>query len=309
MSGSYPRGRWPARIAAPLRQRPPADLAIVAAAVLAALVLLIAVLTVPRPSQVETAPRTAFRPGLIISDAAFYDPDTMTGSQVQRFLASRPCSSGDGSPCLTDYRQNTPDEPMQYAHCAAYHGARSERASAIIVKVAQACRISPKVLLVLLQKEQSLLTHPSASGYQKATGYGCPDTADCDAAYFGFFNQLYNAAWQFREYTVGGSSWRYHVGEVRIQYHPNAACGSSVVHIRNQATANLYNYTPYQPSPGTVRDPDTTTSCSTFGNLNFWRLYNDWFGSPLSKPFPLQYPSCLNLKGGSRCFIDPRTGL
>lgn len=281
---------------------------IVTVAVIAVVLAMIVAIAIPRPA--EPAHKDAvFRPGYIISDAEFYNPDSMTASQVQRFLESRRCAPDDGSPCLADYRQDTPDQPMEYAHCAPYRGAASERASSIIVKVAQACRISPKVLLVLLQKEQSLLTHPSAAGYQRATGYACPDTAACDSQYFGFFNQVYNAAWQFREYTVGGASWRYHVGKVRIQYHPDAACGSSVVDIRNQATANLYNYTPYQPSSQTVKHPDALGRCSTFGNLNFWRLYNEWFGSPLRQPFPAQYNGCLNLVGGLRCFPDPLTGL
>jgi len=285
-----------------------ADVAIVAAAMLAVIALAVLVLVAPRASA--RPPSDAhFRPGLIISDAAFYNPDSMSRSQVQQFLQTRSCASADGSPCLADYRQDTPDEPTQYAHCAAYHGRAAEPASSIIVKVAHACRISPEVLLVLLQKEQSLLTHPSASGYQRATGYACPDTAACDARYFGFFNQVYNAAWQFREYTVGARSWRYHVGSVPIQFHPDTACGSSTVDIRNQATANLYNYTPYQPSPETLKHPDTATGCSTFGNLNFWRLYKDWFGSPLTELVPPQYDACLNLVDGKRCFPDPVTGL
>ncbi|GAB3806107.1 hypothetical protein GCM10028798_28710 [Humibacter antri] len=284
------------------------DIAIVAAAAIAVVVLFVLVAVVPRPA--DRPPSDAvFRPGYIISDAAFYNADSMTQPQVQRFLQNRTCVPTDGSPCLADYRQDTPDEPMAYAHCAPYHGASSERASAIIVKVARACRISPKVLLVLLQKEQSLLTHPSASGYRRATGYACPDTAACDSRYFGFFNQVYNAAWQFREYTVGAASWRYHVGKVSIRYHPNPACGSSVVDIRNQATANLYDYTPYQPSAQTVKHPETSGPCSAFGNLNFWRLYKQWFGSPLTQLVPPGYPACLNLVGGNRCFPDPRTGL
>jgi len=303
------RDRDSARLGGWVLTAAPADIAVVAIAAVAVVVFAVLVAVVPRPASHEAASDHTFHAGLIISDAEFYNPDTMTRGEVQRFLESRDCTPADASPCLADFRQDTPDEPTQYQRCAAYHGERGERASAIIVKVAQACRISPKVLLVLLQKEQSLLTHPSAAGYQRATGYACPDTAECDARYFGFFNQLYNAAWQFREYTVGGAEWRYHVGDVSIQYHPNAACGSSVVHIRNQATANLYNYTPYQPTPETVRHPDVVTDCSTFGNLNFWRLYKEWFGSPLAEPFPAQYDGCLNLVGGARCFPDPVTGL
>ena len=109
---------------------------------------------------------------------------------------------------------------------------------------------------MLLQKEQSLLTAPSASGYAKATGYACPDTAACDKKYLGFFNQVYRAAWQFREYTLHPDEWRYRIGAMPIQYHPNAACGASTVRIVNQATANLYNYTPYQPNARDPRQPE-----------------------------------------------------
>ncbi|MGN6125904.1 MAG: hypothetical protein ACTHON_05025 [Humibacter sp.] len=300
--GQWTLGRWVVGASA-------GDIAIVATAALSVLALIVIAALVPRQAVEKTPSNATFHAGLIISDAAFYNPGTMTGDQVQRFLESKPCEPVDGAPCLADYRQDTPDEPMQYAHCAAYHGEKGQRASSIIVSVARACRISPKVLVVLLQKEQSLITHPSPYGYERATGYGCPDTAACDADYFGFFNQLYNAAWQFREYTVGGTSWRYHVGKVPILYNPKPSCGSSVVDIRNQATANLYNYTPYQPSPETVQHPDVVTDCSTFGNLNFWRLYTSWFGSPLVVPFPAQYEGCLNLTDGARCYTDPLTGL
>ena len=33
-----------------------------------------------------------------------------------------------------------------------------------------------------------------------------------------------------------------------MQYHPETSCGSAKFTIRNQATANLYNYTPYAPN-------------------------------------------------------------
>ncbi|MGA0568778.1 hypothetical protein ACO2Q7_15720 [Rathayibacter sp. KR2-224] len=302
------RERDPQRARGPVFAEVPGDIviAIAAAVSVIALMVLAAVVFVPSGGTPSSA---RFTPGLIISDFAFYDSASMSQAQVERFLETRQCVPAEGSPCLADYRQDTPDEPTEYAHCAAYHGASNEPASAIIVKIGRACGISPKVLLVLLQKEQSLLTHPTASGYQRATGYGCPDTAACDANYFGFFNQLYNAAWQFREYTVDGASWRYHVGRVAIQYHPNAACGSSMVDIRDQATANLYNYTPYQPSPQTLKRPGAVSDCSTFGNFNFWRLYKEWFGSPLAQRFPPQYDGCLNLRDGARCFPDPVTGL
>ena len=108
-------------------------------------------------------------------------------------------------------------------------------------------------------------------------GQGCPDTADCDVRYYGFFNQVQGAAWQFKRYAnpVGTTkvfTW-YAPGKTwNVRYHPNAACGSSPVYIQNQATANLYYYTPYQPNGAALaagysarrtRVPATATATSS----------------------------------------------
>lgn len=251
--------------------------------------------TLPEP------PATEFDPGFIVSDDAFYDSSAMTEDEIQAFLESVPCRPDEGVKCLADYTQTTTTQPpVGGSHCAEYRGGIRERASRIIAKAAEACGISPRTLLVLLQKEQSLLTRPSASGYERATGYGCPDTADCDTKYFGLFNQLYNAAWQFRQYTEVPDR-AYRIGTVQVGYHPDAACGASPVEIRNQATANLYNYTPYQPSAATLADPDTGDACSAFGNLNFWRIWHRWFGDPEAERLPAFFPPCSRLVGGHPC--------
>ena len=243
-----------------------------------------------------------FAPGAIISDYNFFNSDSLDEGEIQTFLTDRSCISRDGSPCLEDYKESTISQPAQgEGHCAAYSGGRNESAARIIAKVAEACFISPKVLLVLLQKEQSLLTRPSASGYQRATGYGCPDTADCDARYFGFFNQVYRAAWQFRQYTQDPER-PYRVGIVRVGFNPDASCGASDVKIENQATANLYSYTPYQPNDAALAQPGADgDGCSTHGNLNFWRFYNQWFGASEAVGYPAAFNSCLNLVGGQPC--------
>ena len=257
---------------------------------------------VGRQIATATAKPAAFNPGLIISDYNFYNPDAMSERDVQAFLESRDCSPQGGVPCLWEYRETTVSQPDQGAgHCAAYRGAATERASRIIAKVAAACTISPRVLLVLLQKEQSLLTRPSASGYLRATGYGCPDTADCNKTYFGFFNQVYHAAWQFRQYTQHPER-AYKPGRVDVRFNPDASCGAASVRIRNQATANLYNYTPYQPNSAARAHPGTDgDGCSTHGNLNFWLFYDRWFGSPAADGYPDFFDPCLNLTGGQPC--------
>ncbi|MFT2817104.1 hypothetical protein [Leifsonia sp. A12D58] len=244
-----------------------------------------------------------FDPGFIISDYNFYNATAMSESDIQNFLEAQDCAPKDTASCLADYSETTADQPTDApGHCVAYEGAPNESASRILAKVAEACQISPRVLLILLQKEQSLLTSPSESGYLRAAGYGCPDTADCNADYFGFFNQIYHAAWQFRQYTQEPDR-AYKIGEINVGFHPNAACGATTVTIKNQATANLYNYTPYQPNAAALADITKGDACSADGNLNFWLMYNNWFGASDAKPFPDIFDPCLNLVGGRQCVL------
>ncbi|TFV53597.1 hypothetical protein [Blastococcus sp. TF02A-35] len=245
-------------------------------------VLLAVALPGDRDRLDEAADLSRFNPGDIISDALFFDGWSMSAPDVQRFLDVKgaSCRVGtDGSPCLKAYRQDTPDRPAD-AFCRFYDGLPGETAAAIIAKVGQACGINPRVLLVLLQKEQSLVTtSPNATRYQKATGYACPDTAPCNELYFGFFNQVYSAAHRFQEYAAKPRN--YFAGRWNtVLYNPDRACGSSQVFILNQATAGLYTYTPYQPNAAALRAGyGTGDGCSAYGNRNFFSYYTDWFGS------------------------------
>ncbi len=199
-----------------------------------------------------------------------------------------PANPTDGAPCLKDVRQDTTSRTPDDRCAGGYAGAASESAATIIAKVAQACGVSPRVILVTLQKEQGLVTtkKPTQDMYRKAMGYGCPDTAPCDAQYFWFQNQVYRAAWQFRSYALTPTRWTHRAGMVNnIRFHPNAACGTSPVTIRNQATAGLYNYTPYQPNAAALAAGyGTGDSCSSYGNRNFVSYWTDWFGSPTGVP-------------------------
>lgn len=245
---------------------------------------------------VPAAPATAadnrlFDPGYIISDAIFYDSTTMSASQVQSFLdlVGAACvPNADGTPCLKNYRATTTTRVSDGRCARDYPGASNETAAQIIAKVAQVCGINPQVLLVKLQVEQSLVartTAAPASTYQKAMGYGCPDTAPCNELYYGFFNQVYSAAAQFQRYRLNPTAYRYRAQTTTyIQYNPNTGCGGSYVTIANQATAGLYNYTPYQPNAAALAaGGGKGDSCSSYGNRNLWRYFSDWFGSPTQR--------------------------
>lgn len=240
------------------------------------------------PAPADAATASSFDPGNIISDANFFNGNAMSASSVQSFLNGQVASCRAGYTCLKDYRQDTWTRPAD-AMCQAYTGAGNESAAQIIFRVGQVCNISQAVLIVLLQKEQSLVTdsYPDAGQYRSATGFACPDTAPCDAEYSGFYNQVYKAAWQYKRYsnppgTSAFFTW-FPVGQVsNVRYHPNVDCGSSPVRIQNQATAGLYYYTPYQPNATAMSNlyGGQNDGCSSYGNRNFWRLYTDWFGDP-----------------------------
>jgi hypothetical protein len=232
----------------------------------------------------EAAPAALFNPGNLITDAAFYNADEMSAAGVQSFLESQVPTCAAGGTCLKDYRESTYTRAPDIYCSGQYTGVASQRASDIIKSVALACGVNPRVLLVLLQKEQSLVTstNPSAAKYQRATGYACPDSGTCAPSTLGFYNQVYKAAWQFRVYRYNPGKWNHKPGQVNnIRFHPNTACGTMAVYIENQATAGLYNYTPYTPNPAALGNMyGTGDGCSSYGNRNFWRIYTDWFGNP-----------------------------
>jgi hypothetical protein len=124
----------------------------------------------------------------------------MDAAAVQAFLVTKgsECTS---NLCLKNLRQDTWTRAADQ-YCTTYEGQAGETAAWIIAKVSRACGINPQALLVLLQKEQGLVrtTDPTETKLLKAVGYGCPDTAPCDTQYYGFYNQLYNAAHRFKYY-------------------------------------------------------------------------------------------------------------
>jgi cell wall-associated NlpC family hydrolase len=143
-------------------------------------------------------------------------------------------------------------------------------------------------MLITLQKESQLLdrTDPTETTYNAAWGWHCPDTgpggtANCDPAYAGLVNQAYGMAKQWARYRVDPGKYNYQAGQtVTILWNvAESGCGGAPVTIANQATAALYNYTPYQPNAASLAAyPGTGDACSTYGNRNFFYLFVKNFG-------------------------------
>ena len=240
-------------------------------------------------NEAGAANMAAFDPGYIISDYQMSNYNSMNEAQIQGFLnAKGRCGNTNFNGVGTrvgHFSDSTPPTTWHVVNghtvCLAEENMNGESAAHIIWQAAQDYRINPQVLIVLLQKETGLITDPIPNSwdYQRATGYGCPDTAACSSKYYGFKNQVRNAAWLFR-YTLDNGYSKYPIGNVYVQWNPNAGCGGSVVNIKNNATAALYRYTPYQPNAAALSSSyGYGDGCSAYGNRNFYSYFEDWFGS------------------------------
>jgi len=183
-----------------------------------------------------------FNPNYIISDEELTDYNSMSLAQIQKFLEDK-------------------KSPLAWYATIDVDGL-GRTASEIIWRVAQEYKINPKVLLVTLQKEQSLITDPTPEQKQLdwATGYGVCDSCSLSdpsiQKYKGFANQVDCTAGWKRWYLDNATllSWVKKPGQTYLidTYQITPA---------NYATAGFYTYTPHY-----------------HGNYNFWKIWQDWFG-------------------------------
>lgn len=182
-----------------------------------------------------------FDPNFIISDADMVNEKTMDTQAIQNFLTSK-------------------QSPLAGLTFVDIDGI-TRSAADIIYLAARENQINPRVLLVLLQKEQSLITDktPSQKQLDWATGYAVCDNCSFNdpkvIKYKGFPIQVRNAAGLFRYYydNVTDTAWIKRRGGT---YTIDGGKVSPLSH----ATAFLYTFTPHIE-----------------GNKNFWSVWNDWF--------------------------------
>jgi hypothetical protein len=253
-------------------------------------VVAVAAALVGTVTPTEAAVASQFDPGHLISDSVFYDGRGMSQTEIQSLLNAkgRDCRPSGDLACLKDVRVSIVASPAD-AYCSAIAAESNVSAARVFAVVGAACGINPAALVVLTEKEQSLVSRssPTTWSYRFATGYGCPDTAPCSDVTSGFYRQVYFAAKQFERYRLNPTGFRHQPRAWNnVFYHPNSGCGTRSVYIQNYATAGLYNYTPYTPNSAALSNLyGTGNSCSSYGNRNFWRIFTDWFGStsPLLK--------------------------
>ena len=262
----------------------------------ATVMALAVMLAAPFITPAQAVSSNQFKAGRIIDDVVFTNKSSMSEAQIRSFIDEKVYECNPDYTCLEDYREN----PTTHANnLNGTTPSGSWDAAKIIWRAAQDHDINPQVLLVTLQKENGLVTHdwPSDWRYTTAMGYGCPDGAPCSEEYFGFYNQVNKAAWQFRRYITYPDQYNYGPGNRYVLWHPDAGrCGGKTINIETLATGALYNYTPYQPNSDSLNSwPGTGNSCSSYGNRNFWFYFNIWFG-PTTASGGLRFLECSGQK-------------
>ncbi|MBI1857009.1 hypothetical protein HY003_01175 [Candidatus Saccharibacteria bacterium] len=288
-------------------------------------------------SKAGAVTATGWKAGRIIDDMVFTNKNAMSLNEVQDFLnqkvgtnrgnsysvpgvcdtngtktselgggirAQYGASRGNPAPftCLKDYWEVPKTDPAPGVPASNYGGVAiptgAKSAAQLIWEAGQRYNISPKVLLIMIQKESAgpLITDdwPFRSQYTYAMGAHCPDSgpggsANCDQNYAGFSMQINESARLLRYYLDNMSQpwWSYKkpgINNILWNVEPTG-CGGANVNIENKSTAALYTYTPYQPNQAALNNMyGTGDGCSAYGNRNFWRMYNDWFGPTLGSP-------------------------
>lgn len=240
-----------------------------------------------------------FDPSILISDKAFSDPDTFdSAAGIQKFLEDKKSVLANTSPSFIAMLKE-PDTLTKVGLEDPRPNLNKNRTAAeLIYDVSTKHGLNPQVILVKLEKEQSLITG-SFSGdtlqrrLDRALGFGCPDVGGCGDIFLSFYRQLYGT------FDAGGSRWLGAVASLMRSFNTTGGRGPMVdaqgrvfgqplvrtsqvgdtivldntmgsyggisqtqsVKIGNKATAALYRYTPHVFN----------------GNYNFWLFYSRWF--------------------------------
>jgi hypothetical protein len=209
------------------------------------------------------ASAVTFNPALIVSDGSMRASDCLSQQGVQDFLAAQ-------------------KGPLKSLVTTDYAG-KKKPASQIIFEACKQWHISPRVMLTMLQKEQSLLTRTSlaTNTLSRAIGAGCPNGST--NKYPGFGQQMWYGARLLDGYGEGknGSTvalYKAGIYVTDIYQKPNVK-----VYVSNLSTYKLYIYNPSIGAKTPYGDLSKQSS-TVSGNANFWMIYRKYFGDPLAVP-------------------------
>jgi|GEM_PF-1589806 len=259
----------------------------------------------------------AFNKDILIDDVVFNDTSSMTGPQIDAFLNSR-------NSCISSNSGFSAVNPVGYSPSSGYQYGGHVSAGTVISNVSQVYGLNPQVLLVTLQKEQSLITSTSCSTdtIAKAVGYACPDnitasnysgidiysrngttytsvngTCVNSAGSVGFSQQLIHAAWLLKfsqQRSLGNTSWAVIYGnwdnsDDLVPCYSGLMTQGTLKRCPN-GSATYYDGWATIDGVATHMESGATAALYRYtphfhGNQNFVNIFESWFGGTISALF------------------------
>ena len=201
-----------------------------------------------------------YNPNRIINDEDFLNSNVMTIEQIQEFVSAQ-------GGTLDTYVDPAVQMPAYY----------------IIWQTAQEFGVSPKFILTMLQKEQSLVTDPSPTQnqYDWAVGYSCYGGI-CLDKFKGFSAQIRAMANKFTtSYMADLNVKSKHVSDQYCTFtkwcigQAKQTQDNFTIIPENRITASLYTYNPY-------RGNSIVSGAKIGANYNFFKIWNRWFGGDMT---------------------------
>ena len=262
------------------------------------------IVTIFSPASVALAEGIdpSFDPGMLIPDSAFTDTGTFgSAAGIQKFLEqNNSVLANKASDFVAKLKE--PDTLTKVGLEDPQPSLSKPRTAAeLIYDAGMKHGLNPQVILVKLEKEQSLITGKFTGDtlqkrLDRAVGFGCPDYEGCGEIFLSFYRQLFGtfdgdgarwlgaAASLSRSFNTDGGRGPMVDAQGRVFGKPlvrTSKVGDTIVldntlggyegvqqfqtvKIGNRATAALYRFTPHVFN----------------GNYNFWKLYTRWFKYP-----------------------------
>ncbi|MEK9181149.1 MAG: hypothetical protein AAB871_02860, partial [Patescibacteria group bacterium] len=259
-----------------------------------------------------------FNPGLIVADESFGNYEAFGGAEgVQKFLEIRGSMLANTSPDFLKKLKEPVDVNLKNLLEDPNAGlGRLRTAAELIYDAAVMAKINPQVIMVTLQKEQSLIDGQFTDEkvlqrrLDRAMGFACPDSGVCGDLFLGFYFQIFGNLDREGNRYLGAArslskSFYYEVNGQVVGRGPmidaaGKTFGSSPK-VRSSKIGDTITVDNTQGPPNNAPATQTFTIQNSAtaalyrytphvynGNYNFWKFYHQWFKYPNGSLIKLQ---------------------
>lgn len=248
-----------------------------------------------------------FDAGKLVDDKIFTDIQTFGGAEgVQKFLEIKGSVLANTSPeFLVKLKEPASATLKQGLEDPQPSLGRLRTAAELIWDAARQSGLNPQIIIVTLNKEQSLITGHKDSSPEKlqraldfALGFGCPDSTGCSQSLFpGFYYQL------FGNYDAENNRYLGAAKSLMKSYSTDGGRGPAVDQqgnvfgdIGSQRVAKVGDTIiipntqgpPFNAPPTSIVQLANRATAALYrytphvfnGNYNFWRFFQEWFKYP-----------------------------